>query len=280
MSEDWSDDENDLIVADYFAMLTHELASHPYSKAEHNRNLQSLLPLRGRGSIEFKHQNISAVLLGLGHPWIIGYKPASRFQLSLIDAVLRWTEAKPGWIVPNSGWDENARQSVVREDTPLWIGPAPTFANEPPPVDPQFMAAVARKHDVAERDERNRSLGKAGEERVVRHEKFALQQANRQDLADKVRWTSVEDGDGAGYDIQSFEIDGRERLIEVKTTNGWERTPFHISRNELAVAEENRDSWHLVRLWNFAREPKAFSIRPPLDAHVSLTPTSFLASLN
>ncbi len=30
-------------------------------------------------------------------------------------------------------------------------------------------------------------------------------------------------------------------LIEVKTTNGWERTPFHISRNELAVADENRD---------------------------------------
>lgn len=280
MSEDWTDSENDLIVADYFAMLTDELASRPYSKAEHNRNLQGLLPLRSRGSIEFKHQNISAVLLGLGQPWIIGYKPASRFQLSLIDAVLRWTEVRPEWIVPSLRQDRIGQMSAVREDSTLWIGPAPTFANEPPPVDPEFMAAVARKYDVAERDERNRSLGKAGEERVVRHEKLALQQANRQDLADKVRWTSVEDGDGAGFDIQSYEIDGSERLIEVKTTNGWERTPFHISRNELAVAEANRDSWHLVRLWNFAREPMAFSIRPPLDAHVSLTPTSFLASLN
>ena len=87
------------------------------------------------------------------------------------------------------------------------------------------------------------------------------------------------DGNGAGYDIRSFEPDGKDRLIEVKTTNGWERTPFHISRNEIAVAEEHRDHWCLVRLWDFAREPKAFEIRPPLDAHVILTPTSFLASL-
>ncbi len=50
-----------------------------------------------------------------------------------------------------------------------------------------------------------------------------------------MRWVSDEDGDGAGYDIASFERDGRARLIEVKTTRGWERTPFHITCNELAV---------------------------------------------
>lgn len=86
------------------------------------------------------------------------------------------------------------------------------------------------------------------------------------------------DGDGAGYDIESFAPDGRPRLIEVKTTNGWERTPFHISRNELAVAEERRADWCLMRLWNFSREPKAFELRPPLNAHVALTATSYQAS--
>ncbi len=64
----------------------------------------------------------------------------------------------------------------------------------------------------------------------------------------------------------------------MKTTNGWERTPFHISRNELAVAEERRSEWFLLRIWNFSREPKAFELRPPLDAHVSLTATAFQAS--
>jgi hypothetical protein len=33
-----------------------------------------------------------------------------------------------------------------------------------------------------------------------------------------------------------------------------------------------------VRLWNFARAPKAFALRPPLEAHVSLTATGFQAS--
>lgn len=125
---------------------------------------------------------------------------------------------------------------------------------------------------------RNRALGKAGEERAFHHERGQLITAGRQDLANKVRWVSEEDGDGLGYDILSFEANGCERLIEVKTTNGWERTPFHISRNECQVAQERRDEWHLLRLWNFAREPKAFEIRPPLERHLSLTPTSYLAS--
>ena len=61
---------------------------------------------------------------------------------------------------------------------------------------------------------------------------------------------------------------------------GWRRTPFHITRNELAVAEERRSEWRLFRLWNFSREPKAFELHPPLDVHVSLTATSFQASFH
>ena len=140
------------------------------------------------------------------------------------------------------------------------------------------MLHIARKFDVAARDERNRALGRAGEERVLAHERAVLTSLGRDDLANEVRWVSEEDGDGAGYDISSFTPEGASRLIEVKTTNGWERTPFHISRNELAVAEERRSEWSLVRLWNFSREPKAFELRPPLDAHVTLTATSFQAS--
>jgi hypothetical protein len=70
-----------------------------------------------------------------------------------------------------------------------------------------------------------------------------------------------------------------DRLIEVKTTNGWERTPFHMTRNELAVAEERRNDWRLVRLWNLAREPRTFELRPPLEAHVSLMATSHQANI-
>ncbi len=277
MAEVWSDNEIDLIVADYFLMLECELSGRPLSKAEHNRALQNLLrsPQRSRGSIEFKHQNISAVLLGLGQPWIDGYKPAANFQNALVDGVLRWLNASPDWLAPQA----ERLPSLVSDASSLWIGPPPTQRNEPPPVDPEFMAAIGRKYDVAGRDARNRRLGKAGEELILHRERQLLSQAGRNDLANKVRWTAEQDGDGAGYDIASFEPDGRQRMIEVKTTNGWERTPFHISRNELAVAEARRDDWHLIRVWNFARVPQAFALRPPLDAHVELTATSFLAAL-
>jgi len=275
MADAWTDTEIDLIVADYFAMLGAELAGRATNKAEHNRELQTLIA-RGRGAIEFKHQNISAVMLGLGQPWIEGYKPAANFQNALVDGVLRWLDAHPDWLQPSATAQAPSR---LRETVSLWIGPPPTQRNEPPPVDPAFMLALGRKYDVAERDARNRALGKAGEDLVFRHERQTLRQAGREDLADKVRWTSVQDGDGYGYDIASFEQDGRERLIEVKTTNGWERTPFHVSRNELAVAGQHREDWHLVRLWNFAREPRAFALRPPLEDHAELTATSFLANL-
>lgn len=270
----WTEEENALIVADYFAMLAEDIAGRPYNKAEHNRRLQTRIG-RTRTSIEFKHQNISAVLKGLGEDWINGYKPAFNFQMSLVDAVARWLAQNEGWLRPALG---GQALSGLREETALWVGPPPTLSNKAPPQELEQMQFIARKFDVAGRDERNRTLGRAGEERVLAHERATLTGAGRDDLARKIRWVSAEGGDGAGFDIASFEPDGRPRRIEVKTTNGWERTPFHISRNELSAAEEWRSEWCLFRLWNFSRDAKAFELRPPLEAHVSLTAMSFQAS--
>jgi len=275
--EAWTDEENDLIVADYFAMLINDVSGEPYNKADHRRPLVPRLRNRSEGSVEFKHQNISAVLKGLGEDWIMGYKPAFNFQLSLVDAVVRWLDLHPIWRpvalgpMPSSG---------LYEAPPLWIGPPPTHSNGPAPLELEQMLHIALKFDVAGRDERNRALGRAGEERVLAHERSSLTSAGRDDLAKAVRWIADEDGDGAGYDIASFNPDGSPRLIDVKTTNGWERTPFYISRNELAVADERRAEWSLIRLWNFTREPKAFELHPPLEAHLSLTATTFQASFH
>lgn len=276
MVGDWTDAQNDAIVADYFAMLADDIAGRPYSKAEHNRLLQATTG-RPRGSIEYKHQNISAVLKSLGEDWIPGYKPAFNFQASLIDAVVRWLERHPDWLARAACLGAKATSSAVREGDLFWIGPPPTKSNAPLPDELEQMTAIARKFDVAERDARNRALGYAGEERVLTHERANLLAAGRTDLAERIRWVSHVDGDGAGYDIQSFDANGSSRLIEVKTTNGWERTPFHITRNELTVAEDRRKEWCLVRLWNFAREPRAFELRPPLEAHVALIATSYQA---
>ncbi len=50
----WTDIENDLIVADYFAMLADDVFGRSYSKAEHRRALLPLLNNRSEGSVEFK----------------------------------------------------------------------------------------------------------------------------------------------------------------------------------------------------------------------------------
>jgi hypothetical protein len=197
--------------------------------------------------------------------------------MTLVDAVVRWLELHPDWLGRLPGMRP---ADGMHEAAQVWIGPPPTLSNQPPPQELEQMLHIARKFDVAGRDERNRALGRAGEERVLAHEHATLKAAGRDGLARKVRWVSEEDGDGAGYDIASYAPDGRPRLIEVKTTNGWERTPFHITRNELAVADERRADWCLFRMWNFSREPRAFELYPPLDAHVSLTPTSFQASFH
>ena len=64
-SIDWTNQQNDAIVADYFEMLQSELSKTKYNKAAHNRILQQKIG-SSKFSIEFKHQNVSAVLKGLG----------------------------------------------------------------------------------------------------------------------------------------------------------------------------------------------------------------------
>lgn len=39
----WTEEQNDAIVADYFATLADDIAGRPYSKAEHNRLLQAVI---------------------------------------------------------------------------------------------------------------------------------------------------------------------------------------------------------------------------------------------
>ncbi|MGC0222768.1 DUF3883 domain-containing protein [Pseudooceanicola nitratireducens] len=273
---DWTDEENDLIVADYFAMFRMVLAGTTPNKSQHRRALLSKIQTindRNEKSIERKHMNISGVLMGAGEIWLPGYAPNANYQKSLEDAVARWLSANGG-IWPRAGFAEpQAAYSAGKIELVI----PPHMRNEPPPRGLRKLSGTAQRFDAAGRDERNRTLGRLGEERALAHEIASLKDAGRNDLARKVVWVSKEIGDGLGYDISSFTPDGTPRLLEVKTTNGWDRTPFHISQNELRVAGENRDTWHLFRIYNNARGPRAFELRPPLNNHVTLTPTSFQA---
>ena len=87
-----------------------------------------------------------------------------------------------------------------------------------------------------------------------------------------------EEGDGAGYDILSYEPDGAERFLEVKTTNGSARTPFFLTRNECGLAAERPADWRLYRVHWFARAPRIFTVAPPLEAYLRLSPEVWRAA--
>jgi len=267
----WQSDELDAIVADYFAMLAASLSGERYVKSSHSKGLMARIG-RTHHSIEFKYQNISAVLDELGQPWIPGYRPKRNYQSAIFDAIDRYL----------------TKHSDVLESVPISPTP-PALATEifvaPPPLVPvperipEGLKRLVRKFDPVARDHRNRSLGKAGEEFVYNLERRRLAAVGRSDLSQRVRWVAAEEGDGAGYDVLSFNTTGRERLLEVKTTNGSARTPFFLTRNECDVAKQRPEDWCIYRVHLFAREPRIFTISPPLelklDLHAELWRASF-----
>lgn len=266
----WRDDELDAIVEDYFAMLAADLAGKPYVKSRHSAALMAQIG-RTHRSVEFKHQNISAVLDELGLPWIPGYMPKRNYQNAIFDAIDRYLTHHPEILVPAPvPQTEPAASPAVFVDPP-----SPAMARQPIP---EKLKRLVRKFDPVERDHRNRSLGRAGEAFVVDVERHRLANAGRLDLSRMVRWVAEEDGDGAGYDVYSFNPHGRERLIEVKTTNGAARTPFFLSRNECDFAAERPSDWCIYRVHLFARRPRIFTISPPLKDAVNLVPETWRAS--
>jgi hypothetical protein len=267
----WTESEVSAVVDSYFWMLATERAGVPYSKAENRRRLMATVR-RSEGSIERKLQNISAVLDVLGAQWINGYKPLAHYQDALVAAVERSLGREPGFLYPVS---EDTQALVLNEEA-IFV-PPPPFVD----LDKTLTPAVRRlvgKFDPAERDARNRDLGKAGEKFVVEFERDRLRRAGRNDLAEDVRWVADLDGDGYGYDVRSFESDGQERLLEIKTTCGHERTAFWLTRREIDVAAEKCGIYRIRRVFHFRNRAQMFEVAPPLEEGLLMSPATFLAS--
>ena len=98
--DDWSREEVEATVGDYFAMLRDELAGLPVNKSERNLRLRRLLHNRSKGSVEFKHANISAVLTLHSYPYIEGYKPRFNFQALLEQVVLEYLDVHRDFFEP------------------------------------------------------------------------------------------------------------------------------------------------------------------------------------
>jgi hypothetical protein len=276
MPDAWSREEIELIVADYRAMLLAELRGGRYSKAEHRRNLQEQLNNRSEGSIEYKHQNISAVLVEQGFPAIDGYKPAHNYQRGLFpEIVLGQIANSPAVRAEAARLAEEHAVEVPSVEDILAVLVEPPEPRERTGNAVRDATTPRTDIDYAAREAANRSLGLKGEQFVLNYERARLIKAGKESLADHIEHTSVEQGDGAGFDIRSFEETGSDRLIEVKTTRYSRHTPFYMSSNELAVSSAKAERYYLYRVFRFSRAPGLYTLKGRLEGRYPIEPTQY-----
>src|SRR5690606_31188342 len=134
--------------------------------------------------------------------------------------------------------------------------------------------------DYLAREASNRSLGEAGEQLVVEYERRRLLGQGCPRLSEKVEHVSSTKGDGLGYDILSFDVSGKERFIEVKTTSFGNLTPFYVSTIELAMSKHRAEQFRLYRLFDFRARPRMYNISSNLEINCGLKPVSYLARLS
>ena len=277
IGEDWSREEVGATVAAYFEMLELEARQDAYNKSERNSRLRQHLKGRSKAAVELKHQNISAVLRDLGLPFVAGYKPRSNVQLLLRIAVQQFIRTHPDPLTRIV----DAMEEVRAPGDALFQAVVVT----PPAIEDIVIVSpearrlrVPRKIDFAARDEANRRLGRAGEQWVLSFEQHRLQEAGLPELFEQVEWISERRGDGAGYDILSYDRPSSPRYIEVKTTNGAMTTPFTISRNELEFANESGPAFFLYRVFQFRDAPRLFMLQGDPAAHLHLEPMDYRAT--
>lgn len=276
--DDWTELEVEACVADYLHMLTLELSGQAYNKSEHRRGLRDKLDSRSDASIELKHRNISAVLGDLGCPWISGYKPLAHYQHLLLSVTAE--QVRNNSLLDQvalSAVEQPAAAPLFEDVRPMRVDP-PVVSDVSDAPGPEYLPSfVPVKRDYFARESANRSLGVAGEILVAEIEMRTLHELGQLKLANRVEHVSNTRGDGLGYDVLSFNVDGREKYIEVKTTAFGKEAPFFVSRNELAFSKCQFEGFHLYRLFDFRREPKYFSLQGAIGDNCLLDPVSYMA---
>ena len=210
MANDWSHEEAEATISDYFDMLAKELRGESFNKAEHNRNLQKLLNGRTKGAVEKKHQNISAVLIELGYPYVDGYKPLPNYQGLLRDII----EERLAGAVNLQRAAAAAVETEIAEAP--HIDDVLSILVEPPKQEPERRVLNDKRspmrkpvrRNYLEIESRNRSLGQAGEKLVIEFEQQRLWRAGKKNLSNRVEHVASTQGDHLGFDISSFEVDG------------------------------------------------------------------------
>lgn len=128
---------------------------------------------------------------------------------------------------------------------------------------------------------KNTELGNKGEDVVVEFEKLYLISRGREDLADKVITTRKIAGNAERFDILSYDENGNEKYIEVKTTTGGINNAFHISEREVKFSHMYPEKYYLYRLFNFDIKTMSSDlkiVKGPINRDL-LEPTNYICRI-
>ncbi|NYR09202.1 DUF3578 domain-containing protein [Psychrobacter sp. BI730] len=161
-------------------------------------------------------------------------------------------------------------------ESKLKLNPVPIFfiAKEQKP-----RSFTPKKIDFISKAKNQKKLGYAGELIVLKYEKDLLEKEGKPNLARKIKHISQEEGDGAGYDILSFDLHGNEKYIEVKTTRLNSETQFHLTDNELEFSKKEASNYYLYRVYDFdiqENKAKFYILHGDLTNIISLKPQNYI----
>lgn len=272
MAVNWSVKEVEAAVTDYFSILELELKGIHFNKTEHRRNLIEELSGRSNGSVELKRQNISAVLIDMGLPYIDGYKPRFNYLKSLLpEVVSERLKTSPVLMKLIERDTETVPEIPSVENILAALESAPASSrNSQPSVNESKSYYNPTGQDYLEREALNQKLGEAEEQFVVNFERARLVHGGNERLADRIEQISRTQGPAAGFDILSFEEDARERFIEVKTTKYGKETPSFLTPNELRVSSRPSSPLGLREIFRDDRWLASHLPEAPSPARTSL----------
>lgn len=275
----WSVHEVRQAIEDYVLMLTEEMHGRTYNKTEHRRALCRRLVNRTDASVERKHQNISAVLIEMGLPYIDGYKPLCNYQHLLREEISGYFRSHPdvfAGLVAIAESDDFIRPQLADIENVL-VAP-PDFVPASEPIRRSARTVATFSSDFLEREARNIRLARLGQEYVVEFERRRLRSAGQSDLANRVQWVTESRTGTADFDISSFAEDGSEHLILVKTTTCGRSFPFYVSSSQKIFSEERASDFSLYRVFRFPHSPRLFMLQGEISSHCRLETQTYRAS--
>jgi len=143
-------------------------------------------------------------------------------------------------LIVRSGSDEKEREegTIIDSEAPSTIVSR---------VPKKYNFNTSKNIDWERQNRQYQRIGSLGEQLVLKLEKEKVSKKFGDEKAEKV----VKQLDGKGYDILSFDDNGDEMHIEVKTTTSEESTPFYLTRAEVEFYKTHPKNYYLYRLYNY-----------------------------